>query len=133
MIFLSRILPAEMLSPGFDPMYLMWLPVAIGILLLIAYRLYDKYFENEPDENFRLEIVGYSNNKAGAGLYMGENLKGKEISAILRTAIPLLCIKNPDMVKLLLFHCIASLEGDEDINKAFIKFQKEISRSVSRV
>ena len=86
-----------------------------------------------PPKDFRLEITGFANGGVRIGLFTDKRLSESGISEILMSALPVIGRKDPDILKLLFYHSLEALEGDEDIQKALTHFYEEVGETISTV
>ncbi len=85
---------------------------------------------NTEDKDFRLEITGFTNGGVQIGLFTDKRLSGQGISEILTSALPVIGKKDPDILKLLFYHSLEALEGDEDIQLALTHFYEEVGETI---
>lgn len=112
-------------------LYIFFFIVLIVVLLAIIYRAAMGYRRKADGQEFLMEIIGFGDAGTEAKLYFEERLTIDQIELIFHQTIPRLCEKHPEVIKVLLSQCIASLEGDEVVYDALIDFQKKIEGSLS--
>lgn len=105
--------------PDINPLFsLLLIPLAALLFFrAVNNRSYRSEQVSEAERNFRLEITGYLNESVRVELAVSDELSGEDISNILTTALPVIGKKDPRVLRLLLYHCLEAMDGDEEISK----------------